>query len=87
MENLTKHLCDLAKRRGAAFADVRAVRRAGESVLVQDGRADKLAASTDRGVGVRVLVGTCWGFASAVSLQRRRGEDCVNDALALAKAS
>jgi TldD protein len=87
MENLAKHLCDLAKRRGAAFADVRAVRRAGESVLVQDGRADKLAASTDRGVGVRVLVGTCWGFASADSLQPRRGEDCVNDALALAKAS
>ncbi|HUU90030.1 MAG TPA: TldD/PmbA family protein [Phycisphaerae bacterium] len=87
MEDLARYLCDLAKRRGAEFADVRVVRRAGESVLVQDGRADKLAASTDRGVGVRVLVGPCWGFASADSLERRRSEQCVDDALALAKAS
>jgi len=84
---VARHLCDLAKRRGAEFADVRIARRSGESVLVQDGRADKLAASTDRGVGVRVLVGRCWGFASADSLQRRRGERCVADALALATAS
>ena len=87
MEDLATYLCDLAKRRGAEFADVRVIRRSGESVLVQDGRADKLAASTDRGVGVRVLVGRCWGFASADSLARRRGERCVDDALALAAAS
>ena len=87
MEDLARYLCDLAKRRGAAFADVRALHRRAESILVQDGRADKLAASTDRGVGVRVLVGRCWGFASADSLERRRGEQCVDDALALARAS
>ena len=87
MEDLARYLCDLAKRRGAAFADVRALHRRAESVLVQDGRADKLAASTDRGVGVRVLVGRCWGFASTDSLERRRGEQCVDDALALARAS
>jgi len=87
MEDLARHLCDLATRRGADFADVRVARHRSESVLVQDGRADKLAASTDRGVGVRVLVGTCWGFASADSLRRRRGERCLDDALALAKAS
>jgi len=87
MEGLARHLCDLAKRRGVDFADVRAVRRDGESVLVQDGRADKLAASADQGIGVRVLVGRAWGFASADSLQRRRAEQCVDDAIALAKAS
>jgi TldD protein len=87
MEDLTRYLCDLAKRRGASFADVRVLHRQSESVLVQDGRADKLAASTDRGVGVRVLVGRCWGFASADSLERPRGEKCVDDALALARAS
>ncbi|HUU10742.1 MAG TPA: TldD/PmbA family protein [Phycisphaerae bacterium] len=87
MEDLARRLCDLAKQRGAEFADVRVLRHRSESVLVQDGRADKLAAGTDRGVGVRVLVGRCWGFASADSLERRRGEQCVEDALALAKAS
>ncbi len=87
METLAKHLCDLATRRGADFADVRILHRSGESVLVQDGRADKLAASTDRGIGVRVLVGRCWGFASADSLTRQRGERCLRDALELARAS
>jgi len=87
MEDLARHLCDQARRRGAAFADVRVVHRRAESVLVQDGRADKLSAATDRGIGVRVLVGRCWGFASADSLDRRRADVCLDDALALARAS
>ncbi len=87
MEDLARHLCELAKRRGADFADVRVVRSRGESVLVQDGRADKLSASTDWGVGVRVLVGRAWGFASTDSLSRRPAERCVDDAVALARAS
>jgi TldD protein len=87
MEDLAAHVCGQAKRRGADFADVRVVHRRGESILVQDGRADKLAAATDRGIGIRVLVGRCWGFASADSLDPGRAEQCLQDALALAKAS
>jgi TldD protein len=87
MEDLARYICDLAKRRGAAFADVRILHRQSESILVQDGKADKLSTYTDRGIGVRVLIGRCWGFASADSLLRRRGERCLSDALALAKAS
>jgi len=87
MEDLARHLCDQARRRGVLFADVRAMHRRAESILVQDGRADKLGTYTDRGLGVRVLVGRSWGFASADSLQRRRGEQCLDDALALARAS
>ncbi|MCX5674549.1 MAG: TldD/PmbA family protein [Planctomycetota bacterium] len=87
MEDLAQSICEQAKRRGAAFADVRIVHRRGEAILVQDGRADKLAASSDRGIGVRVLVGRCWGFASADSLLKRRAERCLSDALALARAS
>ena len=87
MEDLARHLCDQAGRRGATFADVRILHRRAESVLVQDGRADKLSSATDRGIGVRVLVGRCWGFASADSLQRSRAETCLDDALALARAS
>jgi TldD protein len=87
MESLAQYVCDMANRRGAAFADVRIMHRRSESVLVQDGRADKLSAASDRGIGVRVLVGRCWGFASADSLQKRRAERCLSDALALARAS
>jgi TldD protein len=87
MEDLARHVCDQARRLGAAFADVRIVHRRAESILVQDGRADKLSAGVDRGIGVRVLVGRCWGFASADSLERARATQCLEDALALARAS
>ena len=87
MEDLARHLADLAKRRGARFADVRVQHRRASGFLVQDGRADKLSGASDRGVGVRVLVGRSWGFSSADSLQRARAEQCLDDALALAKAS
>jgi TldD protein len=87
MEELAKHLVELAKRRGATFADARVLHRRSESILVQDGRADKLSAHMDLGLGVRVLVGRCWGFASADSLDPKRGEQCLDDAMALAKAS
>ncbi len=87
MEDLARTIADEAKARGAAFADVRILHRRSESIMVQDGRADKLSAYTDRGIGVRVLVGRCWGFASADSLERSRAEKCVDDALALARAS
>jgi TldD protein len=87
MEDLARHIADLARKRGATFADVRVLHRQSDSILVQDGRADKLAAYVDRGIGVRVLVGRCWGFASADSLQPRRAEQCLTDALALAEAS
>jgi TldD protein len=87
MEDLARHICDLAKRRGVAFADARILHRRSESILVQDGRADKLSAATDRGIGIRVLVGRCWGFASADSLDRSRAEQCLSDAIDLARAS
>ncbi len=86
-EDLARKLCETAARRGADFADVRIVHRQADSVMVQDGRADKLASALDRGIGVRVLVGRCWGFASADSLQARRAEECLEDALNLARAS
>jgi len=84
---LARHIAEQAKRRGASFADVRLLHHSAEAVLVQDGRADKLSSAADRGIGVRVLVGRCWGFASADSLERKRAESCLEDALALAKAS
>jgi TldD protein len=87
MDDLARHLCDCARKGGADFADCRIVRARGESILVQDGRADKLAAVVDCGLGIRVLVGRAWGFASADSLQKRRAERCVQDALALARSS
>jgi len=86
-EDRARHLCELAKRRGAAFADVRILHRYASGFVVQDGRADKLSSALDRGIGVRVLVGRCWGFASADSLSPHRAERCVDEAIALAKAS
>ena len=45
-----------ARKAGATFADLRYTHGAGTSILVQDGRADKIGTGRSRGAGVRVLV-------------------------------
>jgi len=52
----------------AGYADVRWVREERESVTVTDDRVEGLTADDTSGVGVRVLVDGCWGFAASALL-------------------
>jgi len=87
MQDIAQWICDEARRRGARFCDVRIVRSNSESIRVQDGRADRLVSSYSCGMGVRVLEGRAWGFASADAVNRSSGEKCLAEALGLARAS
>jgi len=86
-ETIVQQMCDEATRRGASFADARAVETVADSVLVQDTRANKLFSSAGFGMCVRVLVDHCWGFASTDTVSRAGAEACLNEALSLARAS
>jgi len=86
MDILSK-ICDQARHRGAAFTDARAVDSTASSVVVQDARADKAYAATSFGLSVRVLVDHCWGFASADTVSRHQAEQCLEEAMSLARAS
>ncbi|MBN2584379.1 MAG: TldD/PmbA family protein [Planctomycetes bacterium] len=86
-ETIVQRICDEASRRGASFADARAVETLADSVLVQDTRANKLFSSAGFGMCVRVLVDHCWGFASTDTVSPASAAACLDEAMALARAS
>ncbi len=83
--NLIEPLIDRARRSGVNFADVRAVRARGSSLLVQDERAEKMFYSQNAGVAVRVLIDGSWGFASCDGFHKSLLDDCLEQAVTLAR--
>ena len=87
---LSRALADIvavSTRRGASYADARAVEREIESVNLKDGSVESIDRSADRGVGVRVLVDGAWGFAATDRTDDASLGHLVDDALARAAAS
>ena len=87
MKNLLERVRDKAKRRGVQFMDVRLFETDGTSVTLQDGKADKISQGVSAAVGLRVLAGNAWGFASTDVLGRGALDRCLDAALGMAKAS
>jgi TldD protein len=55
-------------RRGATYADVRAIESLERDVSTKNGKMGNASSSTSRGVGIRVLADGCWGFAATDDL-------------------
>ncbi|MBO0951728.1 TldD/PmbA family protein [Fibrella forsythiae] len=53
-----------AKAKGATYADVRIGRYLNQSVLTRENKVQGIINTESFGVGVRVIVNGCWGFAS-----------------------
>ena len=78
---------DLARLRGAQYADVRVVNHREESLSVKDGIVEQLNSSETEGVGVRVLVNGAWGFASSLNLTNDEIDHITAQAMDIAHAS
>jgi TldD protein len=78
---------DAALAAGAQYADARAVARRGQSVATKNGRVEDLSDRETEGIGVRVLVGGAWGFASDRRLDEGGGRDAALRACAFARAA
>jgi len=78
---------DLAKLRGAQYADVRVVNHREESLSIKDGIVEELSSSETEGVGVRVLVNGAWGFASSRNITKEEIDHITAQAVAIAHAS
>jgi len=87
MRDLTDRALDTATQLGAAYADVRIVRRQEESIAVKSGRLEGVASSESEGFGVRVLVDGAWGFASSHRLELVEAERVAGLAARIARAS
>jgi len=87
MKNLIDHILDLARLKGANYADIRAVRRQSEEIEVKSGKVEALTHDRDVGFGVRVLFQGAWGFACSSKVNKREMEVVLGKALKIAKSS
>jgi hypothetical protein len=87
MRELTERALSTATVRGAAYADVRIVRRHDESIAIRTGRVEGVASSESEGFGIRVLVDGAWGFASSSRLEAAEIDRVAAQAVRIARAS
>lgn len=82
---IEEYAIELAMKLGAAYADLRMENLREEAILVKDGKVEKMASEFQRGMGIRVLLGT-WGFASTTELVKPKINQVVKTAVSMAKA-
>lgn len=85
MLELLSDVVDKARGR-CAYAEARHEARADESVGVRNGAVDHVVLQEDEGLGVRVRVGSGWGFAATRDVSPAGAEQALARALALAEA-
>jgi TldD protein len=86
-----RELCDeavsAALAAGASYADARVVLRRNQTVATRNQRVDRLDDTETEGLGVRVLVGSAWGFACDRRLSADGAQAAAAKACAFAKAA
>ena len=87
MWDLTAVALETAKLRGATYADARLMHLRQRDLTTKNGQVGTLAQSESIGIGIRVLAGGAWGFASTDKLTREGIAACAAQAVSIAKAS
>ena len=87
MRELVNSALDLAKVKGATFAEVRIVEGRSETLEVKNGTAEVVKHNENHGCGVRVIVDGAWGFASTAKIERGEIEAITDLAVKIARAS
>src|ERR1700731_1151762 len=70
MWDLAGQALETARGRGANYADVRVMHLRQRDLTTKNGQVGTLAQSESIGLGIRVLAGGAWGFASSDRLTR-----------------
>jgi len=78
---------DEVRRHGVDYADVRAVQEDSESIDVRDDDVQGVSRASNRGVGVRVLIGGSWGFAATSETDDHNLRRTAERAVDIARAS
>jgi len=67
---LVQEVLRAARRRGGSFAEVFVEEKTSTSIRLDDGKVEELTTGLDRGAGVRVCLGTSYGYAYSNRLDR-----------------
>ena len=87
MKTLMERAIDLARMRGAQYADIRIVQNLTQNIIVKDGVAEAVNSNDTIGFGVRVFAGGSWGFASSRDVSADEIDRMTVQALEIAHAS
>jgi TldD protein len=87
MQDWASWAIETAKRRGAAYSDARVMDIRQREIGTKNGEVGTLVESETLGIGIRVIAGGAWGFASTDRLTREGIQACAAEAVAIAKAS
>lgn len=85
LEGHVRDALRLARKAGAGDAEVTAHTSQGLSVTARLGEVETLERMQDRGISVTVFLGQCKGHASSADLRRESIEDCVRNAIDIAR--
>jgi TldD protein len=86
MKKVLKNILDWLELK-VDYADLRFVQSKEENIKAENGILSFYNVSTNRGVGIRVLVNGAWGFAASNNLSRTSLLETANTALKIAQAS
>ena len=81
------HSLDVARWRGATYADVRVMHHRQRDLTTKNGEVGSLGQHESIGLGIRVVANGAWGFASTDQMTRDGLAACAAQAVAIAKAS
>ena len=81
-----ERLLDLARQKGAQYADVRYSDQVMEGVSLRNGEIETTSANQTVGMGVRVLCDGAWGFSGTARLDPESLDRAVSTAVAIATA-
>lgn len=87
MKEMADVALNVAKQRGASYADVRIVRTLNQFVTTREKRVENVTNTESFGFGVRVLVDGAWGFAASSLLEKSELERVAERAVSIAKAN
>jgi len=87
MKDLCLYAVDVARERGARYADARIVLFRRQYIHTEDQRVAGINDSESLGIGVRVIVDEAWGFASSAKLGKEDVAATAARAVEIARAS
>ena len=86
-----KHIANLAIEKAfahrASYADARVMDIRHRDISTKNGQVGRCSEGESIGLGIRVIAGGAWGFASTDRLTADGIESCVTEAMAIARAS
>jgi len=87
VRDLCASAVEAALAAGASYADARALVRRNQTVATKNGRVETVRDVESEGIGVRVLVGGAWGFASDRRLTGEGAVEAARRSVAFARAA